>query len=280
MATRRLCPVLTRFPGKRQKLRHLCMRSSGGAAAASRSAGGEGAGTERRRQPEAAAGNRRAKRPPPQREAKTPRAGPPTTEQSGEPGGQARASGPKPGGTGHSSRTTEPSREPTRSRPGDLKRDGLCPARRRPQGRRTTAVCRARAETGAPETRPRRSMGPPGRPGRTRHRERRKARHRTRHRAGITAASRAKAAWAYAPAQSDRNKSSFRRLPVGCMVGSTPGAYERSEFATWHRRAPTRHQARAFGPPRQPFRATGRLNGAAVRSDHRPVGAAPPSSFT
>ena len=58
---------------------------------------------------------------------------------------------------------------------------------------------------------------------------------------------------------------SFRLLPVGSIVGSTPGAYEPlGEFATWHSRAPPQRQTRGYAPSWQPFRATRRLNGAAV----------------
>lgn len=91
--------------------------------------GGVGAGTERRKQQETAQRSGRAKRPPPPARGETPRAGPPTTEQSGEPGGKARAKGPKPRGEGAPQPDNRAEPRTHALPPGDLKQ-------RRPQGRR------------------------------------------------------------------------------------------------------------------------------------------------
>lgn len=67
------------------------------------------------------------------------------------------------------------------------------------------------------------------------------------------------------PQRTRTEADSFRLLPVGCLVGRTPGAYEPlGELATWHTRAPPQRQQRGYAPPWQPFRATRLLNGAAV----------------
>ena len=129
-ATSHLCPVLPRFPGKRKKQRHHCMRNSGGASRRRpKRRGGVGAGTERRKQRETAQWIGRAIRPPPPQRGQTPRAGLPTTEQSGEPGGKARAKGPMPRGEGVPQPDNRAEPRTHALPPGDLKQ-------RRPQGRR------------------------------------------------------------------------------------------------------------------------------------------------
>lgn len=54
---------------------------------------------------------------------------------------------------------------------------------------------------------------------------------------------------------------SFRLLPVGCIVGSSRGAYEPRRIRDPAPQSTGSPPAEGLAPSRQPFRATGLLNG-------------------
>lgn len=168
--------------------------------------------------------------------------------------GRARAKGPKPRGMGRPRNEHRAEARTTRSAPGSRRaEEPPLAARSAQKGRRPKGpTARRRYHESPMATRTIRFVVPRADP-----RPRKLG-------AGIDAA-RGQRRFAPMPQRTGTEVDSFRLLPVGSIVGSTPGAYEPlGEFVTWHSRAPPQRQTRGYAPSWQPFRDTRRLNGAAV----------------